>query len=102
MPFQEKISQKINVLVGLLGQGASKPKASLVFTVRVTSCPLHSSLLLLEEGQIFTGHWFASCPNGFTEAASSQCCGNHGRCWDNNSKVGNNDHSKSEGEAAIS
>lgn len=46
---QGKTSPNSNML-GHLSQGASEPKASLVFTGKVTSCPLHSSLLL-EEGQ---------------------------------------------------
>lgn len=60
---QGRTSPNSNKL-GHLSQGASEPKANLVFTGKVTSCPLHSSLLL-EEGQtsrpLFTGYQFAFC-----------------------------------------
>ena len=63
MSSRGKTSQN-STMLGHLSQGASEPKASLVFTGKVISCPLHSSLLL-EEGQtsrpLFTGYQFAFC-----------------------------------------
>lgn len=89
MSSQGKTSQNSNVL-GLLGQGASKPKAGLVFTGKVTK--LSTAQLLTSRGRAdikATFHRGPVCvlhsatrlePNGFTEATSSRCSGDSGMC----------------------